>query len=102
MTDKITLKLVLDLLFKFTERTNKMKGEEVRDRIFGRLFGLLSVIGAGMLARPSTTNADLEKIIDEVAQTSRAKDYLTEVSYYVVIHMLPFVSSLRILSFGPC
>ncbi|KAI9313750.1 DNA polymerase phi-domain-containing protein [Dichotomocladium elegans] len=89
VTNVITVKLVLDFLFKYTERTNKMTGEESRDMLFGRLFGLMSIITAGMLSKPTTTLEDVERILDSLKDIADAKSFLVEVCYHVVINMLP-------------
>lgn len=83
---------MLDLLFKYTERTGSMSGEETRDMLFGRLFGLMSIITAGMLTKPSTTFDDAERILDSLKDICQAKSYLIEVSYHIVVQMLAAVS----------
>ena len=94
MTNVIKVKLVLDLLFKYTERTGSMSGEETRDMLFGRLFGLMSIITAGMLAKPSTTLDDVERILESLKDICQAKSYLIEVSYHIVVQMLAAVSRI--------
>ncbi|KAI7872535.1 DNA polymerase phi-domain-containing protein [Spinellus fusiger] len=93
MIDVVTAKVVLDLLFQYTERTGSMSGEEVRDMLFGRLFGLMSVIASGMLIRQSTTAEDATRIIESLFDMAETKSYLSEVCHHVVINMLPFIKS---------
>lgn len=69
-----------------------MSGEETRDMLFGRLFGLMSIITAGMLNKPSTTFDDAERILDSLKDICQAKSYLIEVSYHIVVQMLAAVS----------
>ncbi|KAI8990992.1 DNA polymerase phi-domain-containing protein [Mycotypha africana] len=88
IVDCLSIKLVLDLLFKFTERTKSMSGEEIRDVLFGRLFGLQSIVAAGMIARSSTTTADIIRIVESLHEMATTKSYLAEVCHHVVINML--------------
>lgn len=71
-----------------------MSGEETRDMLFGRLFGLMSIITAGMLTKPSTTFDDVERILESLKDICQAKSYLIEVSYHIVVQMLAAVSRI--------
>ncbi|KAI8381420.1 DNA polymerase phi-domain-containing protein [Radiomyces spectabilis] len=93
VVDCISTKLVLDLLLQYTDRVGSMSGEEFRDMLFGRLFGLMSVVAAGMIARPTTTSEDTVRILENLAEMAEVKSYLQEVCYHVVINMLPSVKS---------
>ncbi|CAO3635815.1 unnamed protein product [Cunninghamella echinulata] len=68
-----------------------MSGEEVRDMLFGRLFGLMAIVSSGLFQRssPYMTKDDMLRMLDLVADIANAKHYLLEVSYHVVINMLP-------------
>lgn len=87
---------MLDLLFKWTEVTGSLKGDEVRDMLFGRLFGLMSIVAAGMITRESTTTDDIVRILTSLHEMGSLKSYLAEVCHHVVINMLPYVSWLFI------
>ena len=71
-----------------------MNGDETRDMLFGRLFGLMSVVAAGMITRSSTTTEDLVRIVESLHEMAKTKSYLAEVCHHVVINMLTHVSSL--------
>lgn len=86
------MKLVLDLLLQYTEYTGSMTREEVRDMLFGRLFGFMSIIAAGMISRPTTTIEDVNRLLENLSQVAKAKAYLVEVCYHVVIQLLLSVS----------
>ncbi|KAJ1796888.1 DNA-directed DNA polymerase, partial [Coemansia sp. RSA 2523] len=45
----ISVKLVLDLLWRSTEATKQMKGQEQRDMRFGRIFGLMALVQSGII-----------------------------------------------------
>ncbi|KAH8550146.1 DNA polymerase phi-domain-containing protein [Umbelopsis sp. PMI_123] len=92
----ITTKQTLDLLHQYTERTGAMTGEEARDMMFGRIFGLRSIISSGILSRSSTTLEDFEQIFDDLFQISQAKPYLSEVCYHVAASTLPVVSICKL------
>ncbi|KAI8362755.1 DNA polymerase phi-domain-containing protein [Blakeslea trispora] len=91
IVDLISAKLVLDLLFKYTERTGSMSGDETRDMLFGRLFGLMSVVAAGLISRASTSTEDILRIIESLHEMAISKSYLAEVCHHVVINMLPYL-----------
>ncbi|GAA5816212.1 hypothetical protein MFLAVUS_009738 [Mucor flavus] len=91
VVDLISAKLVLDLLFQYTERTGSMSGDETRDMLFGRLFGLMSVVASGMIARSSTTSEDIIRIVESLHEMASAKSYLAEVCHHVVINILPYL-----------
>ena len=69
-----------------------MSGDETRDMLFGRLFGLMSVVAAGMISRASTSTEDVLRIIESLHEMATSKSYLAEVCHHVVINMLPYVS----------
>lgn len=69
-----------------------MTGEEGRDMLFGRIFGLRSIISSGILSRPATMLQDFEQIYDDLFEISQAKPYLSEVCYHVAASTLPIVS----------
>lgn len=72
-----------------------MTGEEARDMMFGRIFGLRSIISSGILSRPSTTIEDFQQIFEDLHEISLTKSYLSEVCYHVLVSMLPMVSMHR-------
>ncbi|KAF9941246.1 DNA-directed DNA polymerase [Mortierella alpina] len=87
--DFLTVKIVLELLFRFTEIKNFMKGKEERNHMFGRIFGYMSIIQSGMLARPKTTLEDIQLIVDDLVEYSQEKSYLSECCHQVLVTMLP-------------
>ncbi|KAG0178693.1 DNA-directed DNA polymerase [Apophysomyces sp. BC1034] len=93
IVDIVSAKLVLDLLFQYTERTSAMSGEEQRDMLFGRLFGLMSIVASGMMTRSSTTIEDANRILESLANMVETKSYLSEVCHHVVINMLPYLKT---------
>jgi DNA polymerase phi len=74
-----------------------MSGDETRDMLFGRLFGLMSVVAAGMISRSSTTTEDIVRIVESLHEMATCKSYLAEVCHHVIINLLPHVSILIVL-----
>ncbi|KAJ2159489.1 DNA-directed DNA polymerase [Coemansia sp. RSA 552] len=94
----ISVKLVLDLLWKNTEATNGMKGQEQRDMRFGRIFGLMALVQSGIIpARAGTTPVEIRKIVMELAGVGTKKSYLREIAYTTLGAMVP---KLRGFSFS--
>ncbi|KAG0348544.1 DNA-directed DNA polymerase [Podila humilis] len=85
----LTVKIVLELLFRFTEIKNFMKGKEERNHMFGRIFGYMSIVQSGMLSRPQTTTEDIQLIVDDLVEYSQEKSYLSECCHQVLVNMLP-------------
>jgi hypothetical protein len=61
--------------------------------MFGRIFGLRSIVSSGILGRPSTTIEDFKQIFEDLLEIAQTKSYLSEVCYHVLISMLPMVST---------
>jgi DNA polymerase phi len=72
-----------------------MSGEEVRDMLFGRLFGLMSIVASGMMTRESTQTEDIVRMIESLHDMATAKSYLAEVCHHVVVNILPHVRDNR-------
>ncbi|GAB5585522.1 DNA-directed DNA polymerase [Umbelopsis nana] len=94
LLNDITVKETLNLLHQYTERTGAMTGEEARDMMFGRIFGLRSIICSGILNRPTTTAQDFEQIFDDLYEIAQTKTYLSEVCHHVAISTLPIIANL--------
>ncbi|KAJ2077441.1 DNA-directed DNA polymerase [Coemansia sp. RSA 988] len=90
----ISVKVVLDLLWKSTEATKSMSGQEQRDMRFGRIFGLMAVVQSGILTRKSTTAVELRKMVMELTAIGSKKSYLREIAYATLTAMVPLVGKL--------
>ncbi|KAJ2455201.1 DNA-directed DNA polymerase [Coemansia sp. RSA 2336] len=91
----ISVKLVLDLLWKSTEATNSMKGQEQRDMRFGRIFGLMALVQSGIVTRRGTTPVEIRKIVMELAAIGAKKSYLREIAYVTMTAMVPMLKQLE-------
>ncbi|KAF9174057.1 DNA-directed DNA polymerase [Mortierella sp. AD011] len=89
----LTVKIVLDLLLRFTEIKNFMKGKEERNHMFGRIFGYMSIIQSNMLTRPRTTEEDIKLIVDNLIEYSQEKSYLSECCHQVLVTMIPQIAN---------
>ncbi|KAF9434258.1 DNA-directed DNA polymerase [Entomortierella beljakovae] len=85
----LTAKIILDLLLRFTEIKNFMKGKEERNHMFGRIFGFMSIVQSNTLSRPKTTEEDIKLIVDNLVEYSQEKSYLSECCHQVLVTMLP-------------
>ncbi|KAI9274442.1 DNA polymerase phi-domain-containing protein [Phascolomyces articulosus] len=95
ITDVVNVSLVLNLLFKHTERTGGMSSDETRDMLFGRIFGLIAIVAAGMISKSTTTYEDIERILDSLSEMTKIKSYVVEICHHVVINMIPYVNALE-------
>ncbi|KAJ2543485.1 DNA-directed DNA polymerase, partial [Coemansia sp. RSA 1933] len=89
----ISVKLVLDLLWKSTEATNSMKGQEQRDMRFGRIFGVMAVVQSGIVTRAGTTPIEIRKMVMELTAVGDKKSYLRETAYVTLAAMVPMLGS---------
>ncbi|KAJ2743680.1 DNA-directed DNA polymerase [Coemansia sp. BCRC 34301] len=89
----ISVKVVLDLLWKYTMATKSMKGQEQRDMRFGRIFGLMALLQSGIVSRAgTTTSVEIRKIVVELAAIGAKKSYLREIAYVTLASMVPMLS----------
>ncbi|KAJ3154275.1 hypothetical protein HDU89_008342 [Geranomyces variabilis] len=81
---------VLTMLIKLTQ-TEGAKGQEEREVLFGRIFGLMAICQAGMLARSSTTQDDLQTMTTNLLKYASAKSYLRESCFRIILCMVDSV-----------
>ncbi|TPX59035.1 hypothetical protein SpCBS45565_g07848 [Spizellomyces sp. 'palustris'] len=77
----------LSLLAKLTQ-TEGAKGQEERDILFGRIFGLMAICQADMLARPHTTIEDVQEMVTRVLKYASSKSYIKETCFKVLMTMV--------------
>ncbi|KAJ1550370.1 DNA-directed DNA polymerase, partial [Cladochytrium tenue] len=85
MLPDLALRDLLTLLESLTPTTKGMKGQEVREIYFGRLFCYRAVLLSGMVRRPHTRVRDIEKMAQQALELSRSKAYLSEACFEVLI-----------------
>ena len=61
------------------------RGQETRDLLFARLFGLTSVVQSGLLYRPTATIDDFKTTVQELINVGKAKAWLRESCWWAVI-----------------
>ncbi|KAJ2685950.1 DNA-directed DNA polymerase [Coemansia spiralis] len=91
----ISVKVVLDLLWKYTMATKSMKGQEQRDMRFGRIFGLMALLQSGIVARPGTTSVEIRKIVGELSAIGAKKSYLREIAFVTLASMVPMLKGFE-------
>ncbi|KAJ3004845.1 DNA-directed DNA polymerase [Thoreauomyces humboldtii] len=82
--DFLNVTTVLSLLTKLTQ-TEGAKGQEEREVLFGRIFGIMAICQAGMLSRPTTTQADIDTIVTSLLKFASSKSYLRETCFRVLL-----------------
>ena len=88
--DKLETKVVLDLLDKslVIEGSGKPKGGEIREPLLGRVFAYGALVQAGRLE----TIKLKAKVVSSLLEISSRKEYLSEISYSVVMEILKSLS----------
>lgn len=62
-----------------------MKGSDVRDALFARLFGLTSIIQSGALFASSSSLQTFDKVIDNLLELGQAKGWLRESAWWGIL-----------------
>ncbi|RKP13124.1 DNA polymerase phi-domain-containing protein [Piptocephalis cylindrospora] len=88
--DFVTIPFLLELLESSTEISSGSSGQEERDALFGRVFGLMCIVQAGIPARSfAEGKPDLEMLFTMAARLSRAKPYLREPTAQAILQLVP-------------
>src|SRR6266540_4235643 len=94
--DTVSCSQILDLIIDSTRHQGSMKGQEERDILFARLFGIMSIIQSGLVLRtkplPSsassvTTASSLEtygQIINLLVALGEQKSWLRESAWFTL------------------
>ncbi|KAF8162945.1 DNA polymerase phi-domain-containing protein [Crassisporium funariophilum] len=94
--DTVTCPQVLSLITESTKNQGSMNGQDERDVLFARLFGIMSVIQSGLAVRttplptsgPSTTLASslesFEDIITQLVSLGESKSWLRESAWFAL------------------
>ncbi|KAJ3189227.1 hypothetical protein HDU85_002852 [Gaertneriomyces sp. JEL0708] len=78
---------IFHLLIKLTQ-TLGAKGQEEKDILFGRIFGILAICQADMLRRPHTTLDETKELVTALLKYSSSKSYVRETCFKVLITIL--------------
>ncbi|KAL7413375.1 DNA polymerase phi-domain-containing protein [Mrakia frigida] len=81
----ITPKQIISLVLRASLITVSSKGQETRDLLFARLFGLTSVVQSSLLYRPSATIEDFKVVVQELIEVGKQKAWLRESCWWAVI-----------------
>ncbi|OUM63774.1 hypothetical protein PIROE2DRAFT_9638, partial [Piromyces sp. E2] len=95
MLSFITISDVLTLLEKATEITNGMKAQEEKEMLFGKLFGVASIIQSGIIEHPNTTEEELKKMFEYLLICSNKKSYLKESSFKIIILLFTQIKKIN-------
>lgn len=80
----VSTTLLLDLLDKATLIPASARGQDERDMFFGRVFGVQAVVRAQLLSRPSTSPADMDRVVEGLLGWAAKKSYLREACYKIL------------------
>ncbi|KAF8911087.1 DNA polymerase phi-domain-containing protein [Gymnopilus junonius] len=94
--DSVTCMQILNIVLESTKHQGSMTGQEERDMLFGRLFGIMAVIQSGLAVRtkPLATSASTstsasseesyEQIISQLVDLGEKKSWLREIAWYAL------------------
>lgn len=85
---KIDIGMVIETIEKATTPAGNIKGQEIRDYQFGRLFGLQALCSSGLLERTETTMAEITPVFGLLFELAMSKGWLRESCANVIIQNL--------------
>ncbi len=86
----LSINSVIDLLIQFTQTASAMKGSELRDVLFGRLFGLHAIIQSDLVPETAVSDemrVDIHRIVDLALELSLAKEYLKQAAFAILVRL---------------
>ena len=86
--DTISASQIISLVIESSKAQGSMKGQEVRDMHFARLFGLTSVIESGLLYKttiPVSSLEDFQTAITELVSLGEKKSWLRETAWWTIL-----------------
>ncbi|KAJ3393682.1 DNA-directed DNA polymerase [Lobulomyces angularis] len=86
-------KTVLDLIETSCVTTGGMKGEEERDVLFGRIFGVMAMIRSGILFRKETTLEDLKRVLKLLSDSLVKKSFLAESCCFLILNLIKNINA---------
>ncbi|WVF67165.1 hypothetical protein IAT40_001911 [Kwoniella sp. CBS 6097] len=81
----VTASQVLSLLIRNSQYSKNMKGSDERDMMFARLFGLTSIVQSKSLFAASATQADFQKVVQELIKLGQGKAWIRESAWWTII-----------------
>ncbi|CDZ97129.1 Predicted regulator of rRNA gene transcription (MYB-binding protein) [Phaffia rhodozyma] len=81
----ITPTQIISLVLRYSRVTVSTKGQETRDLLFARLFGLTTVVQSGLLYGPTASIANFQTVVRELALVSGEKVWLRESCWWSVL-----------------
>ncbi|KIY68633.1 hypothetical protein CYLTODRAFT_374153 [Cylindrobasidium torrendii FP15055 ss-10] len=96
----VTCSQIFELLVESTKTQKSMSGQEERDMLFGRLFGITSIVQSGLLVRtdpltqsPSASTdasslASFKLVVDELQAIGEKKNWLRESVAWTLVQVL--------------
>lgn len=75
----------ISLLIRSSQTSKNNKGQENRDLLFARLFGITAVVNSGSLFTPTATIDDFRVVTGELVNLGRRKGWLRESAWWTLI-----------------
>ncbi|PWN37684.1 uncharacterized protein FA14DRAFT_130502 [Meira miltonrushii] len=92
-TRSISTQHAIDLILAYSKPAQKIKGQEERDMLFARLFGLHALVRSEVLCDSSVTNQeDFQRIIRILHNISSGKHWLRESGTSVIVQAIEQLS----------
>jgi len=85
------------LILSYSSPSGKVKGQEERDLLFARLFGLYAVIRSGMLSNESLSQEDdFKRVVETVWLLGRSKTWLRESSGWIIVEAVKLMANSKV------
>lgn len=85
------------LVLSYSSPSGKVKGQEERDLLFARLFGLYAIVRSGLLFEQDLAQAeDFKRVIEIVWLLGRSKTWLRESSSWVIVEAIQLLSTRNV------
>lgn len=85
------------LVLSYSSPSGKVKGQEERDLLFARLFGLYAIVRSGLLFDETLAQAeDFKRVIEIIWLLGRSKTWLRESSSWVIVEAVDSISKTEV------
>ncbi|KAN0066282.1 DNA-directed DNA polymerase [Thecaphora frezii] len=79
---------ILALILKYSTPQGSVSGQEQRDLMFAKLFGVLALVQSGLLFRPTSSLSNFERAINVLLALAEKKSWMGESSGWVIFQSI--------------
>lgn len=99
--ETVTSSQMMDLVLSSSEITGSLNGQEERDMLFSRLFGLTTICQSGLITRetpllhtsnPASTLQDYQRLVTELMSLGEAKSWFRESCWWSIVQAIAHLS----------